>query len=60
MPPSRSLEARSVPGTFERLVHWVALASSFLLLGGIVVFSDLRRTAHSGVVKQAPAIEASR
>ncbi len=60
MIPSRSLEIRAVPGTFERMVHWMALAGSFLLLGGIVMFADMRPNARSSALKQAPAMEASR
>lgn len=60
MIPSRGLEIRTMPGTFERVVHWVALGGSFLLLGDIVVFANLHPASHPGMIKQAPAIEASR
>ena len=59
MIPSRGLEIRSTPGTFERMVHWVALVGSFLLLGGIVMFADMRPSARHAALKPV-AIEASR
>lgn len=59
MPHSSNLETRSTPGTLERMVHWLALVGSFLLLGGIVMFADMRPSVHQAALKPVP-IEASR
>lgn len=49
---------RPVPGPIERLVHWLALVGSFLLLGGIVMFADFRPATQQAALK--PALETHR
>ncbi|PPD14691.1 MAG: hypothetical protein CTY25_10180 [Methylobacterium sp.] len=50
--------SRPVPGRVERLVHWLALVGSFLLLGGIVMFADFRPATQQAALK--PALETHR
>lgn len=56
---SLRLSIRSKPGTFERMVHRVALAGSFLLLGGVVIFADMRPSTRHAALK-TQGIEAAR